>query len=264
MDEAMKSLEAFRQGVDRFGTVNNRRWLTYNEAEVHYMQGRWEETLAFADAEIAKAQAGSPFYLEPNAWMIRSLIKRARGDLSGASSDIERAVELARLRKDPQVLGPTLVVRIAILLSEDCHKEAASLFAELIGFGRTLIPSFLMQSVMGEAVIIFAWSARDLDRVDEAVAVVEASPETPWAAAAMAILEGDAVAAADGLAHLRNRPPENYARLRAAEALVGQGRRDDAEAQLAMALSFFREVGATEFIRQAEELMAPPRARERG
>jgi hypothetical protein len=47
-----------------------------------------------------------------------------------------------------------------------------------------------------------------------------------------------------------------YARLRGAEALVAAGRRADADEQLQRALAFYRSVGATAYIREAEALFA--------
>ena len=45
-------------------------------------------------------------------------------------------------------------------------------------------------------------------------------------------------------------------RLRAAESLVAQGRRAEADVQLQKARAFYRSVGATRFIREGEALLA--------
>jgi hypothetical protein len=45
-------------------------------------------------------------------------------------------------------------------------------------------------------------------------------------------------------------------RLRAAELLVGAGRRAEAESQLELALDFFRRAGANRYVGAAEELLA--------
>jgi hypothetical protein len=47
-----------------------------------------------------------------------------------------------------------------------------------------------------------------------------------------------------------------HARLAAAEALAADGRRADADEQIARALVFFRSVGATRYIRQGEATLA--------
>ena len=49
---------------------------------------------------------------------------------------------------------------------------------------------------------------------------------------------------------------EAYARLRAAEALVREDRRAEADVELKQALAFWRSVGATAYVREAEALVA--------
>ena len=48
------------------------------------------------------------------------------------------------------------------------------------------------------------------------------------------------------------RPDEAFARLRAAEAMAAAGRRPEADVQLERALAFYRSVGATVYVREAE------------
>ena len=50
--------------------------------------------------------------------------------------------------------------------------------------------------------------------------------------------------------------PAAFCRLRAAEALVAEGRRAEADEQLRRALAFYRGVGATRFVREGETLLA--------
>jgi hypothetical protein len=47
-----------------------------------------------------------------------------------------------------------------------------------------------------------------------------------------------------------------YARLRAAESLVEAGRRTEADEQLTRALTFYRSVGPSRYVRQGESLPA--------
>jgi hypothetical protein len=58
------------------------------------------------------------------------------------------------------------------------------------------------------------------------------------------------------LEQIGSKPEEAYARLRAADALVRNGRRADADTQLQRALGFYRSVGATRFVREVEALLA--------
>jgi len=71
-------------------------------------------------------------------------------------------------------------------------------------------------------------------------------------------LGGDYAEAAELFAQMGTRPNEAYARLRAAETLVAAGRPAEADEQLEMALAFFRSVGATRYLREAEALLSAP------
>ena len=51
-------------------------------------------------------------------------------------------------------------------------------------------------------------------------------------------------------------PDAAFARLRAAEQLVAEGRRTEADEHLQRALAFWRSVGATRYINKAEPLLA--------
>jgi hypothetical protein len=64
------------------------------------------------------------------------------------------------------------------------------------------------------------------------------------------------VAAADLYGSLGHRPLEAYARLCAARAFTAEGRRDEAEEQLAQARAGFRSTGATRFEHECDALLA--------
>ena len=95
---------------------------------------------------------------------------------------------------------------------------------------------------------------RDLGRKDDLVAAVEVAPRTPWVDAVTAIAGSEPARAADILERLSCRTGEAYTRLRAAEALMSEGRRGDAEAELDKALAFYRQSRATAYLREAEAL----------
>jgi anti-sigma-K factor RskA len=74
--------------------------------------------------------------------------------------------------------------------------------------------------------------------------------------AARAIIDGRLVEAADVLMEMGRFAAAARVRLRAAETFAAQGRRTEANEQLDNALAFYRSVGATRYIRQAEALVA--------
>ncbi len=83
----------------------------------------------------------------------------------------------------------------------------------------------------------------------------EATP-TRWTEAALAELRGDFAAAAAVYDEMGVRYSEALARSRAAEQLVAEGRRAEADEQLQRSLAFWRSVGATRYIREGEALLA--------
>jgi hypothetical protein len=86
---------------------------------------------------------------------------------------------------------------------------------------------------------------------------------TPWIDAARAFAEGEFTRAAAIYTEIGSQPDAAYARLRAAGALMGQAPCGDVDEQLQQALDFYRSVGATRYIREAEVLLAAT-ARESG
>ena len=99
--------------------------------------------------------------------------------------------------------------------------------------------------------IDLGWLVHDLGRSD----VPPLSRATLWVEAAAAIAEGDFASAAEVLGASDLRSEEAYARLRAAELLASQGRHPEAQFHLERALSFYRSVNATAYLRRAEAVL---------
>jgi hypothetical protein len=265
VEDASRTLDEFRRSSERFGEVETRRWVRTIEAGGLLEDGHWDAALRILDEEIAQAERGAPYYAEPPWRTLRAWIRLEREDPAGASDDSSRAVELARQTKDPQVLAPALAMRARILLAEGNRRDAASLVSELLALGRTLVPALVGELAAGQPLTTLAWTACDLGLGDELAAVVETAPRTPWVDAAIAITRCEPIRAADILALLSCRTAEAYSRLRAAEALAREQRRgQQAEAELAKALAFYRQAGATNYVRKAETLIAANRDRPEG
>ena len=105
------------------------------------------------------------------------------------------------------------------------------------------------------ALVELALVAEELGYVDELAAMIEHGAATMWTDAAGAFLRGDVVRAAELLHEIGDADLESLARLRGARRLLAEGRRAEANHQLQRSLTFWRSVGATRFIRQAEELL---------
>jgi hypothetical protein len=102
-----------------------------------------------------------------------------------------------------------------------------------------------------------AWVACVLGRADEVLEAAKEEPsDTPWLRAARAVAIGDFSGAAEIFAVLPAPAFEAFFRLRAAEQLLAEGRRAEADLQLRPALVFYRGVRATRYVREGEALLA--------
>ena len=242
LDEAVRLAERFGDIVlGRFTRAGPQRVL-----QIH--QGRWDDALKFADELVEETERGSPNYHEAECRVTRATIRLARGDLEDVLADCDKALEVSRAAKDPQQLQPVLAGCARVFVDMGRMNDAAALADELSDLmGRYRATSELCDI----AVALIA-----LDRVEELRVAVDAAKETRWAEALQHYLTGEFDRAADVFAEMGAPRDEADARLRAAEQLVAEGRRAEADEQLQRALAFYRSVGATRYIRQGEELLA--------
>ncbi len=251
---AVQLVASAREVAERFGLGHHARHSTAGEARIQLMLGHWPEAERLADEFFAKTERAVPHYNEPFCRYVRATIRLARGDAPGALDESVRSLELARRSRDPQILAPSIATRARILAATGSLDEAAVLADELLRMPDPL-PGY------GEP-IDFAWVLLALGRGVELSALVErAAGLNGWVTPALAIAAGDLERAANLLAETGAATEEAYARLRAAEALAKAGRRAEADAQLQRALDFYREVGATAYVREAEALLAEPGGR---
>jgi hypothetical protein len=230
--------------------MSDLRWLDAQDASVRYEVGQWDTALRLLEPTLAAADAGSPHYLETSARTFRGLIRYSRGDAEGGLADAARGDELARQAKDLQTLGPSLGAYALILAQESRTKEAAAIVDELLETaGRS--GSFPHHSW----IVMLMWPAAWLGRGDAFVELTEDRQAWPAAKVGAAVLRGEFVQAAELLAQMGAATNEAHARLHAARALAQSGHRAAADQQLAHALAFFRSVGATRYVREAEALL---------
>ncbi|MBA3432565.1 MAG: AAA family ATPase [Actinobacteria bacterium] len=258
--EGAQTYEELVEIMERFGRDTDRRWGRAALAGIRAGEGRWDEAISLADEFIAETEAGSPHYLEPICRVVRASIRLARGDAAGASTDSERALQVARPTRDAQAVAPALHARATVLLAEGRRDEADALAGELLTLGPKLVVN--LGGVHGTGIIELAWFARELGRESELLMILASAPAVPWALAARAVASRDFQRAAAVLAEIGFRPGEAYTRLRAAQELAGAGKTAEAEGHLEAALAFYREVGATHFIREGEALRVTLKNRE--
>lgn len=215
------------------------RWFLGNLAETAYLAGKWDEASTLAEEEIA----ADHHYLQHMAHGIRAAMRLARGDAEGARSDADASLRDARGIRDPQALHPALVTAAEVAYRTGDSAAANALLDEL----------GMPERVAGSWIVRAALLCHDLGR--PLTVPVDAAARTPWRDAALAIESGDLERAADLLEPTGARTFEAAARLRAATKQAAEGRRPTAEAQLGRALAFYREVGASAYVREAEALL---------
>jgi class 3 adenylate cyclase/tetratricopeptide (TPR) repeat protein len=243
-----RNLEAAR----RFGIHGAILWNLAEVAFDYCLGGRWDESLAIHDAEIARIEAGAPHYLETQHRQSRSRIRLGRGDLTGALEDADRAVEAGREAGDPQALLPCLAEKARALLVAGHGEAAEAVISEILE--RSAEPSLDWAWWILQASIVLTSRGRG----DDVLGLGGEDLPSSWVQAARLVASGDLAGAADLLQGMGAAPDEAYARMKEAERLIAAGGRADAEPFLARALELFRTMGATGSILEAERLLAPP------
>jgi tetratricopeptide (TPR) repeat protein len=247
--EMMK--EAHRR-AERFGLGDWLLWLRGELTWPPYYSGDWDDAFRQLD-ELIGEFLHHPFWMESPCRVLRGTMRLARGDATGAQEDADRALELARAAKDPQVLWPALAFSARLLVPSD-PQGADVLLGELLSEWEARAWSHLSESDWTpDVAVALPLVGREAQYLDGAG---QTDQPSPWRRAAVAYVSGDPLAAAEIYGEMGARPHEAYARLRAAENLVREGRRAEADAELERALAFWRTAGATVYVREGEALLA--------
>jgi class 3 adenylate cyclase/tetratricopeptide (TPR) repeat protein len=254
MGELARAADAIAAGepvAKRFGKSGVVRWFLLERVHVEYWAGQWDAALDLLEEtlrEVGQTGALSRYALE-----VRGRVRLARDDIRGALTDAENGLELARIAQDPQTLHPALSFLALVLLSTGREEEAEVLADELLALdvaGHRVSPP-------ASAVFDLAWVLRARGRGSQLIqAIARSGVPSPWTEAAAAIVGGELLRAGTIYEGMGNLPNEAYTRVRAAEQLVHEGRRGEADVQLRKALSFFRGVGARRYVKEGETLLA--------
>jgi len=229
-----------RELGERLGNLTQARFTSVVLISAHYQRGEWDEALRAAEAFVAGAQHYSLYM----AQRTRALIVLARGDDAAAEASASRAVELARELGHPQALTPSLSALLQVRAELGRLDEARTIALEML--------DPVIGGVANGAVVIATYAER-LELVDEVRAMLAAVSTTMWSEAAEAVLAGALGRAADLLDQGGEMTSAADVRLEAA--------RRGALDQLEPALAFFRSVGATRYVREAEALRSSASAR---
>jgi class 3 adenylate cyclase len=241
-----------RHTAERFGLASDLRWLQVERIFEDYWHGRWDAALGAADQFIAQAQEDT-YVGASSPRLVRGWIRLARGDLREALQDADAGLEHARASREPQMLYPMLAFRARALLAagreQEANMEANELLALLAQQG--VLPTEPDWS--GELADVLQALGRGAELLE---LLAHAKTPTLWLEAAAAVAAEDSERAADLYDQIGAQPDAAFARLQAARRLVAAGRRAEANAQLSRALGFYRQVGATAYVGQADALTA--------
>jgi class 3 adenylate cyclase/tetratricopeptide (TPR) repeat protein len=249
-DRAVELLRLRQEIADRFGlrrvTVLGAGLLGFHA----FLAGHWDEAERLAGEHVA--DEGDDF-----AWMlvtwVGGLIHAARDDPADAAAACDRIVKFYRANDDHYGLALSLAfrARVALVLGE--RDAALAIGNELAA----LAPEALDEAQMSVEILELFAGLHDLGRpLDVFIGAAAARPQRVWLQPMATAARGELAAAADMLGELGVKSYEAYMRLRAAERLVAEGRRAEADVQLGKAFAFYRSVGATAFVRECEALLA--------
>jgi class 3 adenylate cyclase/tetratricopeptide (TPR) repeat protein len=234
----------------RIGDASGVRWLRGHRSGWAYMLGEWDAALRLADEFIAECEAGSPHYMETRTRIDRGRIAFARGDAEGAVLDFDRALTVARSISDPQAILPVLSAAYSAFEVSDRYEEAAPLLNEIV---RLVVEHPLEGAITIAFEVGYTKPALDFER--ELREALKRAPPWKWRDVALMSLDGDFVGAADAWAEGGSPTFEARLRLRACEKLIESARLADAQQQAALALDFYRSVGARFFVGRLETLL---------
>jgi class 3 adenylate cyclase/tetratricopeptide (TPR) repeat protein len=254
LGRAFELREQARRMSERFGVAGDIRFLRAELVVEHYWKGEWDDARQLVDELLADSSTRTAAYMDAMCWFIRAQIGLARGE-GAALEAVAKTVDRARVMRDPQVIYPALALEARSELMSGRHEAAARAADELLSAWsekpETMRHSHL-HSFPDMAIVLHA-----LGRGDELLEVANRSPlETRWIAAAKRYVSGEFVRAAEIYHDAGSLPDEAFARLRAAEALIGDGRRTEGDHQLQRALAFYGPVEARIYLREGEALLA--------
>jgi class 3 adenylate cyclase/tetratricopeptide (TPR) repeat protein len=212
-------------------------------------RGQWDEALRVADEFIAECESGSPHVSESNVRWGRAYIHLARGDEEAALTGWEFSLAIARRSEIPDDVVSSLAFGACLYLQLGRLAEAQALADEILAYDADEV------AVHG---LGLAWVANRIGRGAQLRAKFDAArPFRPWfRSIADLLLAGDLAKVADLAREWGMYAIEAEARLSAARDLTELGRYEEADEQLERALAFYRTVGATRYIQEAQAMAA--------
>jgi predicted ATPase len=249
LGELGAAYEQYHRGAalaERFGDTRRILWFRAEAIYEAYWGGRWNDALAAVEELLGEHRP--LLATEFDARLVRGWVDLGRGDTAGALEDADSVLSFAR-GGEPQFLLPALALRARVLAASARLREATAAVAEALASWSEGLPSYWLADL--------AVSATAVGNADELIGTLRArGGESRWSEAARAYGEGRFDDAASTYEAIGSLPDAAFARLRAAEHALSRSDGAGAEARLTAVLDFYREAGATGYVREAEALLA--------
>jgi class 3 adenylate cyclase/tetratricopeptide (TPR) repeat protein len=230
--------------AERAGDRPNLRWLEWFGLGQAVCFGRWDEALRRAEEQIALG----PHYTLDGILLNKAYILAARDQLLPARTCRDEAMELTEKIPDAQSAIPGLFDAAWASFVIGDKELAFRLVNRVLPLAQAVRHRAPGVDAKNSVLSIRAGLAKEwLD-------LHSRHADTARVRAALLLLDGRAVEGADAWA-LVSPHDEAVARIEAARQLAAEGRRREADVQLERGLAFFRAVGATKIVRDAEGLL---------
>jgi class 3 adenylate cyclase len=244
--EAQEPLQAAAtEEAERAGDRPNLRWLEWTNIANASLLGSWDEALRRAEEQIALG----PHYTLDSLLNLKAYMLAARDQLGAARACRDEALRLTEKIADAQSAIPGLLDAAwasLVIGEEHLTRRLAERAYPLVLEIRHRAPGVDAKNTV---LIIRTGGAEKWH------AIHQRDSKTRRVRAALLLLEGRVVEAADAWA-LVSPHDEAVARIEAARQLAAAGRPREADVQLERGLAFFRAVGATKMVRDAEGLLS--------
>jgi hypothetical protein len=244
--EAQEPLQAAAvEEAERAGDLPNLRWLLWTNILNACLFGRWDESLRRADEQIALG----PHYTLDSLLALKAYMLGARGQLGAARACRDEGLALTETMSDAQSAIPGFLdAGWASLVIGD--EELAYRLVERV-YPMVLDIRHRTPGVDAKNTVLITRAGQAKQWLE----VHKRHADTRRVRAARLQLEGRLLEAADAWA-LVTPHDEAVARVEAARQLAAAGRGREADLQLERGLAFFRAVGATKFVGDAEGLLS--------
>jgi class 3 adenylate cyclase/tetratricopeptide (TPR) repeat protein len=231
--------------AERAGDRPNLRWLEWSAIHHAMLFGRWDEALRRVEEQIALG----PHYAFDSMLAVKAYVLAARDQLGPARACRDEALTLTEKIPDAQSAIPGLLEAgwtSLVIGEEELARRLVDRVYPLVQAIRHRAPGVDAKNIV---LVIRAGRAEQWHDLHERDA------KTRRTRATLLLLEGRVIEAADAWA-LVSPHDEAVTRVEAARQLAAAGHLREADVQLERGLAFFRAVGATKIVRDAEGLLS--------